>query len=163
MILFANRPGSVIALRGVGAPATIQSFAQVHVEPLISYRLHRSIITSIAISQQANAQFMHTLGSMVYIYAFGDRIGTMKLGGLSFPETCHDRPDAENVVGNGSLEPMLAWFEQHKVNRRQRPVRITIGRQTTLEGFVTAFTAQITSAENRLAEWSLELATLPQE
>ena len=80
MILFPSKPGVIVKL---GDPATLGSVRLLSVEPKLGFGLQRSIITRLTVSQQTNIQFLHSLGSQIFVYVFGDRMGTITLSGLS--------------------------------------------------------------------------------
>jgi len=164
MVIFGNNLGRVAILPDFASAAILQV---VSLDPDISAQAHRSIITRLSLSQQVNAQFMHTLGSLVYVYVFGDKIGQMTLHGVSFPGLCDaneadGKPMPENRRESTSVEPILQWYNEHKMSRRQQPVRITMGRNIVLEGFIQALSVNVSDAATGLAEWAMQLAILPE-
>lgn len=154
-VVLASRPGQVVELAD---PALACNTRFLGLDPNISFGVERSIVTRVTVSQQVNVQFLHTLGSLIYVYVFGDRMGQVTLSGLSFACVC---PDAEQGVELGA-EKMLLWYKQNRASRRAGPVRVTIGT-TAIEGFVTSFTEDVVDPSLRLVQWGVTLASLPED
>lgn len=152
-IIFEGNRGRVVRLDDPAAQASI-GCVQVADAP-IRYDAHWSIITRLTLSHQVNAQFLHTLGSAVYIYVFGDRIGQVGLSGLSFNAACGG---ADARLG---VERMLDWYKDNRVSIRGSPVRVMIGN-TPIEGFVMSSSVDIVDAETGLVQWGVNMQTLPE-
>lgn len=157
MIIFEGRPGGVIALTDAGVMGSAR-IANLDGDPAISFELDRSIITRMTLSQEANVQFLHTLGTHIYLYVFGDRIGAVNLSGLSFSGDC-DVPGLQQEHGG---ERMLAWYKEHRVSRRRQPVRVMVGN-TPIEGFVTGFQEDVVDPMTNLIQWAVTLRSLPDD
>lgn len=157
MIVFQGAPGSVVALRDGG----VQGDARV-ISLLQADRLHfgvtRSIITRLTVTQEANLQFLHTLGSHVYIYVFGDRMGTVGLSGFTFNRSC-DQPGQQLDTGPAR---MLAWYEQNRTSRRRSPLRFMVGNRP-IEGFVVGLNIDVVDPASLLVQWSVTMRSLPAE
>lgn len=153
-IMFQGLPGRVVRLDD---PATQGKAYVCGVKPDIDFDVQLSIITGMTLAQQTNTQFLHTIGSLVYIYVFGDRIGQLSLSGLSFAAECGQRGDAGPDHGAGR---MLDWYRTHRVSRRQAPVQVTIGREL-IEGFVTGFTENVVDPSTLLVQWAVQITTMP--
>lgn len=151
-IVFATRPGQVVQLDD---PALACSTNFLSLDPDITFDAERSIVTRVTVSQQVNVQFLHTLGSLVYVYVFGDRMGQVALSGLSFACECPDGTDL-------GAEKMMLWYKRHRASKRADPVRVTIGR-TVIEGFVTSFTEDVVDPSVKLVQWGVNLASLPED
>ena len=154
-IMFEGPPGRVIRLND---PATQGKAYVVKVSPNITFDAQLSIITGMTLAQQANVQFLHTLGGLVYIYVFGDRIGQLGLSGISFAIPCGSRDD--DAGPNHGAGKMLAWYRANRVSTRQTPVTITIG-QEVIEGFVTSFTENVIDPSTLLVAWGVNIQTMP--
>ncbi len=72
--VLAAQPGSVKVLNDAAVQATIPALIAFD-SPQLTFDSELSIINSIGISEATNHQFMHSLGSDIYIYTFGDRMG----------------------------------------------------------------------------------------
>ncbi len=153
-ILFQTRPGAVVKLDDPALQCTTQLFSM---DPDITFDVQRSIVTRMTVSQQVNVQFLHTLGSLIYIYVFGDRMGQISLSGLSF--NCGACNPFDTAMG---AEKMLTWYNDNRASKRKKPVRVTIGR-TVLEGFVVGATEDVIDPSLNLVQWSVQMASLPQD
>lgn len=153
MIVFAGNRGRVVRLNDPAAQASI-GFVSVKDAP-IRFTEQRSIITRLMLDQHANVQFLHTLGAHVYVYVFGDRIGTMGLSGLSFNSPCG------GLAPDLGVEQMLTWYRTNRVSSLGKPVRVLIG-STPFEGFVVASTEDVVDPETGLVQWGVQLQTLPE-
>lgn len=150
-VIFEGRPGQVIALDDPAAQCTTRLL---DVDPSISFAVQRSIVTRMTLSQSANVQFLHALGSMVHVYVFGDRMGEIGLSGLAFSCDCDD------IGAPVGADLMIEWYKTHRVSSRRAPVKVSIGRQV-FEGFVVGISEDVVDPSLSLVQWNLSLATLP--
>ncbi len=154
MILLDSQPGVVVALDDAGIQGSAR-IANFDAEAEIGLDFDRSIITGLTVSQEVNVQFLHTLGSYVYIYVFGDRMGAVSISGISFAANCDD--DFTQAHG---LELMIQWYRQFRASRRQDPIRVMVGN-TPIEGFVTGITNQVVDPQTGLVQWTINTRSLP--
>lgn len=150
--LFKSKIGSVVALDEPGAQCSVQFLG---LNPDITFGVQRSIITRVTMQHSVNVQFLHTLGSLVYVYVFGDRMGQVHLSGLAFRCEC---PTGAEL----GAERMLTWYKTNRASRRSKPVMMTIGNQV-IEGFVTNFTEDVVDPSTDLVQWGVTMATLPDD
>ena len=155
-LVFQTRPGQVVQLED---PALACRTSFLSVDPKISFETELSIITRMTISQQVNVQFLHSLGSLIHIYVFGDRMGTVSLSGLSFLCGCDDGDSENGMVG---AEQMLLWYKKNRASRKKDPVRVTVGK-TVIEGFVTSFTEDVVDSSLKMVQWGVNLSSLPED
>lgn len=149
-LLVVSQPGAVVALAdpndaplplavaGWGGPSAFQS-----------------VITELSVERQGNVQFVHTLKDLVYVYAFGERIGRLRIAGLSFAQSC-------GAAGSG-IEAVLNYYEQTRVGNNPAPVTVAVGVSAAgrFRGFLTGLRLDITRPEARIAQFALEFNTLP--
>jgi len=124
--------------------------------PSILFAQQKSIITRMTVAQSSSYQFLHTLGGDIYIYVFGERIGTMSISGLSFAKSCAPGDD-----GQHGLEKMLKWYKQYRLSARPTPVNILIGSSTTLQAFVSDITGDVVDPSLFLVQWTMNLMVIP--
>lgn len=151
-VLFASKPGQVVQLDDPALPCSTRFMS---LSPNISYETERSIVTRLTVSQEVNLQFLHTLGSGIYVYVFGDRMGQITLSGLSFACSCPDGVDL-------GAEKMMMWYKSNRASKRSAPVRITIGK-SVIEGFVKSFTEDVVDPSLSLVQWGVNIASLPED
>ena len=148
--------------RTVGCPDqhTSGTFTFVKVDPAISWESHTSIITRITVAEQGNYQFLHTIGNDVYIYVFGDRMGSVTISGLSMTTDCSG---SVPKGGEHGFEKIMQWYKKNRVAARKEPVRVTIGEGTHFEGFVVGLTGDVVDVSMRLVQYGLQIVTLPEK
>jgi hypothetical protein len=153
-VIFEGTPGRVAVIKDPAVPARVRPL--VRPSPTIDISGEQSIITNVVIKQNANYQFLHTLGNDIYIYVFGDRVGSMTLHGFSFPEVC-------NNGGNESgLEKMLNWYKRNKLSSREEPIKVAIGR-ITFTAFVAGFSSDVADPKTQLVRYALSVAIIPEK
>jgi hypothetical protein len=162
-LLFQSKVGAVVALDDPAVQCTTYRPLLDMRETPIDFQTHRAIVTRITVSQQVNVQFLHALGSLIYVYVFGDRMGKVSLAGLSFfmcecdPNACGPagpRPDSGNDI--------YQWYKENRASKREAPVRLTVGTQV-IEGFVTSFAEDVVDPSTSLLQWSVNMDALPED
>ena len=146
-VLFTNNAGKVGVVSG-GLPAIVT---------VDGFRPTAVIITNIGVGQQANVQIQPSLKQTIYVYAFGDSMGIVRLGGMAFiAEICAGgrRPKSDGVA------EIVKFYAANRVSRRLKHVNVTIGA-TVFSGFLMNMNAQTQDAEKRFFSWSMEIAALP--
>lgn len=152
VMIFSGKPGRVAVLNGIdsGAPSTI---GQVALEGWGGYNSLKAIIMNCQLAKSANYQFLHTLGGMIYVYTFGDRVGSLNLSGVAFANDCSEN----NTMG---IEKVLQYYDTYKISKRSAPIKVTIG-STTLVCLLTGCTVAIADPENLFAQFTLQLVVVP--
>lgn len=154
-IIFQSRPGQVVQLDDPAIQCTSKlGFGFKETSEDITFGQQRSIVTRVMLSHQVNLQFLHTLGQQIFIYVFGDRMGTINLSGLAFPCVC----DGDEM----GAEQMLLWYKSNRASVRSNPLRVVVGRQV-IEGFVTSFTEDVVDPSLNLVQWGVSMSTLPED
>lgn len=151
-VVFSQNTGKVVQIEDKVAAGCL-SLATV--ESGFSYQQHKTIITRVGISSAGNFQFLHTIGNDVYIYVFGDRMGSITLNGLSFES------DACSKSSEHGFESLYRWYKENRVAVRSTPMSVTIGRDTTFQGFITGLTGDVQDVQHRTITFQITLATLP--
>ena len=147
--LEVGTPGALI---GVAASTGTSSSA-------IAFESHKSIITTLGVSEQSNAMFQHTIGDSIHVYTFGDRIGEMKVGGISFAADC--LTDTFGPAEHG-LARIRQFFHDNKVSVRASPLTVLVGSSNeTIDGYLVGWNGNVVNSEHRVFEWSLTLAAIP--
>lgn len=151
-LVFQTRPGQVVKLDD---PAAQCQTRLLKLTPDITFESERSIVTRFTVSSQVNVQFLHSLGALIYIYVFGDRIGQVSLSGLSFGCTC---PDGDEL----GAEKMMQWYKVNRASKRAEPVEVAIG-SVVIRGFVTSFSEDLVDPSISLVQWGVNMNALPFE
>jgi hypothetical protein len=159
-VLFQSKPGSVVQLSEPVAQCTASGFNLLGLPAgqSIDFNSFRAIITRVTLSQQVNVQFLHTLGAMVYVYVFGDKIGSVSLSGLSFFGCPCPSPSPSPAAGNNDI---YAWYKTNRASKNPKPLRVTIGT-AVIEGFVTTFSEDVVDPTVNLVQWGVSMVCLPE-
>jgi len=116
------------------------------------------IITSFVATGDTNTQFMHTLRDVIYLTVFGDKIGSLSIGGYLFlnnPITCG--PDK---TAGAPLELFYDFFYNKYVVKKKEPLSIAVGSRI-LKGFLLSFQIQMADPQFMLGQFTLQMALLP--
>jgi hypothetical protein len=116
------------------------------------------IITSFVATGETNTQFMHTLRDVIYLTVFGDKIGSLSIGGYLFlnnPITCG--PDK---TAGAPLELFYDFFYNKYVVKKKEPLSIAVGSRV-LKGFLLSFQIQMADPQFMLGQFTLQMALLP--
>lgn len=157
VVLAPGQPGTVIALADPGVQTVL---------PLVNFDGHavgfrerKSIITRIAVSHETSDQFVHALGNKIYIYSFGDRMGMAMISGICFAVGCDDAGDNEH-----GGQKMMRYYNQNKLSVRRDPITILLGNgKDAIRGFLRNFSLDTLDHTQRLMQYSLQLAVLPEK
>lgn len=149
-VFFKGAPGRAVMLLD---PAVQGNHRLVAPSPDIDFQGQTSIITRVAVRQRANVQFLHTLGSVVYVYVFGDRIGDLALSGLSFNGPC---PGG----GRHGIAQMFEWYDDNRVSATGSSIVVAVGGYT-FTGFVVGVDGELADPATGLGQWTLNINTLP--
>lgn len=150
MDLFNSGRGLVAALDSPGFPINI------YFEGWGGYAATKSLVTGIKIQQQSGVQFLHTLRDFIYIYVYGERIGSMSISGVSFASSCG------GSGGCHGLESVNAYYLNNRVSQKAAPTTIVIGCGTPFFGFLTGVDIDFNDPEQLLAQYSLKFQVIPE-
>lgn len=118
------------------------------------------IVTAFSLTGDSNVQFTNTLRNVIYITAFGDKIGNMTLSGLLFlnnPAVC-----GPGTAGSaGGIKAFLSKFYELYVIKRREPVKIALGGSVIVSGFVLGFQVQMMDPQFSIGQFTLQMAALP--
>jgi len=154
-MIFQTQPGVAVAFRTEGdipVPVSFDGWSG------RQFFVQKSIITQMAIEREGNFKFVHTLKDLIHLYVFGEKIGRIRVAGLSFSDIC---------PGNGTktgIERVAEYYDRNSIARRPTPINIQIG--TTPSGnfvsFLTRLSVNIIQPESRIAQFGLEFSAMPQ-
>ena len=103
-------------------------------------------------SSTGNYQFLHTINDAVYVYVFGDRVGSLVVGGIAFGVPCGG--------GNGITEVILR-YNQHRIAATGNPVIVGFA-DLAFPCFLTGFNVDTADPETHTAQWALRFNFFPQ-
>ena len=151
-VIFGGPVGRVAKLED---PSTQATTALVQTSPPISYSVERSIITRVVLSHQGNFQFLHSLGGDIYVYVFGDKIGSITLAGLTFAHDCEAKGSEHGI------EQMLRWYAANRIAQRQAPVEVTLGQRIAFRAFIIGINFDVVDPASRIVQFQTQFAMIP--
>lgn len=112
-------------------------------------------VTSVGFGKDANAQFMHTLGGYVYVYAFGQRIGMIDINGVVFMRYCD--------TGGDGLSAIMNFYDNYNIGDHDAIVTVTIGTTSIfpLRGLLRSLRSTFSDASTGVLGFTLTLALPP--
>lgn len=116
-------------------------------------------VTSFALEQQGNYQFLHTVNDFTYFYIFGDRIGELSLSGIGFIS-----PACGPAGGKGSICELHAWYKANRAAAKNKAMGITLGKDGacgSFWAFLTGMRMEMPRADMLVAQWSLRFNVIP--
>jgi hypothetical protein len=150
--IFSKQAGMVASFPDPTLPAT----TTLNVEGWGGFTGFKSIITRVNVAAQGNFQFLHTLGGNIYVYVFGDRVGSMGISGLAFESVCND------AAGTIGIERVLDYYAQNRIAARKTPLKVTVGVKTTLAGYLVAVTGDVVDPKSKIYQFNLQFIMAPQ-
>lgn len=129
----------------------------VHVPGWAGFPVLKSIFTNITLAEQGNYQFQHMLGNHIYSYVFGDRIGAFGLSGLSFYDNCV----SGGLNGRIGILHVIQYYRRFRITANSEPLLITIQPDTVFQCFLLSMRGQVLNAAQRLFQFHLNLALVP--
>jgi hypothetical protein len=144
--LFACSRGNLTVMEGCeGVPGKIL---------LKGFSPQAAIIVSPAISQRTNVQFQTSLRESVYVYVFGDQMGTVTVTGVAFATRC----DADD----SGLEEIFEYYQNYRASQRQQPIEVTFGKES-ISGFLTASDISSRDPSFLTLDFKFTINTLPKK
>jgi hypothetical protein len=119
----------------------------------------KAIFTDVAIGESGNYQFQHMLGDHIYVYVFGDRIGTLGLSGLAFFDNC----SGEKPNGRIGISHVIEYYRKLKLSAEAEVLQVTIDPDTVFRCFLLAMRGQVVQAANRIFQFQLQFALIPED
>lgn len=150
--IFSKQAGMVASFPDPTLPAS----TTLNVEGWGGFQGFKSIITRVNVAAQGNFQFLHTLGGNIYVYVFGDRVGSMGISGLAFDSVCDD------AAGTIGIERVLDYYTQNRIAARKTPIKVTVGVKTTIAGYLVAVSGDVVDPRSKIYQFNLQFIMAPQ-
>jgi hypothetical protein len=145
--IFVNNVGRIGVIREGGLPGIVK---------IDGWSASACLITRLGVAQRSNIQIQPALRNGIYVYAFGDGMGELQVGGVCFiGDICNGAQGAADGV-----QQALQFYARNRVAKTLTHVNVTIGR-TPFSGFLVGVQLGTESAENRIFTWQLSFASLP--
>ncbi len=153
--LFLTEPGAVVAVDSPGIPVNF------FLDNWGGYPGFKSIVTGIRVQTSSGVQYLHTLSDLVFVYVFGERMGSVTLSGVSFASQC-ERFGDQFFSSNHGLEYAMAYYLFNCVSSLGQPVTMVLGLSTPLVGFLDGATFELSDPAQVVGSWSLNFTAIPQ-
>jgi hypothetical protein len=111
------------------------------------------LITSAGFAQNANVQFMQSLSRLIYVYSFGEQMGTVQISGIALWKEC------SGAVGTG-IKEIMRYYQNNSVSARRSPVTITLV-QERVDGFLRGVRTTFDDPTRGMTGFQLVFATMP--
>ena len=121
----------------------------------------KAIFTQVGFSRGTNHQLQHTLGSRIFLFTFGDRIGQMRLSGFAFEHACEDGDTTQS-----GLSRVNDFFNRTKLSARSEPLQIALDAVTVFEAYLHDFQCESVSQDGSLRgtyRFTLHLSLIPDD
>lgn len=154
MTFFNSVPGQIAALADndgvVGLPVVVDGIQGSW------FPSFKSILTGVQVGLDTNAQFLHTLSNIIYVYSFGDRISQLQITGLSAIADC-------NFGALSGLEQVIGYYQQNRIAVRSTPIQVALGVSPAgrFTGFLTSMHADLINPEFSVAPFQMQFTIFP--
>lgn len=145
-MIFGTAPGTVskvYVIPGASVPASIS---------VPGFPRDSLAITSVGFSQDANAQFMKALRGLIYVYSFGERVGTVDINGVAFITLCGGQ--RSGLVG------LMSFYAGNSISVRGFPLTISMAG-VGVTGFVRAIRTTFSDTQLGIVGFTMSMASLP--
>ena len=125
---------------------------------LAGFEPQAALISGVKYNQSTNHQFQMSLEGSVYLYVFGDAMGSVMVNGIAFPSLC-------NGAGEGLVE-VFDYYRSNRASKNPEPIQVQIGSET-ISGFLTALTVNgqtvAEEPEGFLSHYAFIINSLPKD
>lgn len=83
-----------------------------------------TIVTSLQIDENVNAQFMYSLSDTVHSFIFGDKLGQLTIGGVAVSAMC--QAGNSNGTSKSGLESIQLLYRKYKYSTYRRAMDIAV-------------------------------------
>ena len=149
-MIFGTAPGTaskMYVIPGMSVPASIR---------VPGFPSDTVAITSMGFSQDANVQFMKALSSVIYVYSFGERMGTVDVNGVAFISLCNSK----GTDKGGGLGGLMSFYANNSVSTRSFPLTVTLAG-ASVTGYVRGIRTTFSDTNLGLIGFTLSMASLP--
>lgn len=154
--IFSSAPGVVGAMIEGGAlPFALAIGGVANVPSFPSYSLVKAVMTGFQIGARSGLGVTHTLRDRIYVYVFGERMGEVTINGFAFAGVCNSTTRFTGFDG------VFAYYERCRASTNGAPVRLILGPNTVLYGFMYEFGFQLEDPQTGLGSFSFKFKVLP--
>jgi hypothetical protein len=113
-------------------------------------------LTGFSLELSTNHQFLHSLNDLIYVFAFGDRVGELTLTGVSFVGECE-------AAQKGKALKILNYYLQKRLSKTLKPAFIKLNGEdasTQMLGFLTGVRTEMMNPELPIVQWILRYSVV---
>jgi hypothetical protein len=155
-LIFDSVPGVIGAMvDGPGLPFSIAIGGTGRAPAFPSYSQIKAILTGFQYGGRSGLGVSHTLRDRIYVYVFGERMAEATITGVAFAGVCNT---ARNLTG---FDGVLAYYERLRVSAEGTPVRLILGPNSVLGGFMYEFGFQLEDPQTGLGSFSFKFKSPP--
>lgn len=122
----------------------------------------KSMFTALSLTEQVNAQLQHTLGRRLHVNTFGDRVGQLTLGGVSFYDRC-PQAAGENLPRGHGIVRVINFYRSNRLSSRNTPLKLTLQPDLVLRCLLVSMRTQTLSVDQHTYQFLLTMAAVPEE
>jgi len=149
--IFELSPGKVVAIDNGAEPVlqlAISGFSDAN-----GASTTNCLITGLGVRRSSAYQVLHTTDSL-YIYSFREKVGALRVSGLTFPASCNPA----NAAGHKSA---LDYFEQTRLDQAKGPTSLQISKDVAFQGFLTDVEVEMNDPMTMVGQFSFNFLLLP--
>jgi hypothetical protein len=154
--IYSHSTGMVNTIAGVGLPALLNFYGVgLNVQPVFAF------LSSVQGENEVGHQFMHTLRDFIYVYVFGERMGTLAIGGKAITRGC------ETYTGTGMAAVGSFYGSNRLTNAIYSPtqplVQAVLGtglNAFSIYGFLIKYQAQIPDPDAPFMDFTMTVKTV---
>lgn len=150
--IFSSQPGVAAVVSSEGAVPSVLNLGPTW----RGFEVFKCVVTGMALQGQGGVQFMSTMRDYIYIHTFSERMQVLSISGLAFGNTCG--ADGSKYSG---LDGLLYYYTANRLTTTGKPVRLTVGVNTALSGFLAGFNFQITDPSTVIGQFTLDFRCPP--
>lgn len=153
--VFASTPGGVLVVpvfRGTPVGISLEGVTANG----SAYAVLKALITRVDMSESVARNIRASLGSMVHIYALGDRPGDMIIGGYYFWDICENTPS-----GSNGLTKVYNYYQTNKLTRRDTPLRVAFSADLVMRCFLRGINMGAADPQFGMGQFAFQLDYVP--
>lgn len=156
MLIFANTPGVVGAvIAGPSLPFAVVVGGNPGTDAFPGAPLAKAVLTSFQVANRSGLGVAHTLRDRIYVYAFGEKAGQARVGGIAFAGVCGS---AKRYTG---FDAVYSYYERNRVSQQGFAVQLVFGPYTALAGFLSDFSFQLEDPQTGIGMFAFNFTTMP--
>ena len=159
--IFTAAAGTVMAISPPNQDDAVVTMFKIEIDSSIwGPTVIGGIVTGFSLTGETNVQFTQTLRDVIYITAFGSKMGSMTLSGILFlhdPIMCQDGTPS-------SYPPLTSFFKQfedYNAIKRKEPITIVLAGSVTIKGFLLGFQMQVADPQFQIGQFTMQFAAIP--